>query len=357
MTDDRGRLVAVDRFEPAGGYCFIADIADLPPGDSADDASGSPLVLFEDGIGLGPPHAVHDLIRQKGGGRYSHWHQALYLSSSDNTDPRANGRRYQVYVPPSVRGQIERAIGVLASLSTDYTSEQAYAAVERCLGLLYPQAKIGEDLKSFWNDAAFIATYRALAGDNYRALERKYAVYNLVRSLYWLTGDVAECGVYTGASAYFMALASVRCGARRDLHLFDSFAGLSPPAAVDGSYWQAGDLACTEETARQNLAEFANVLIYPGWIPSRFSAVADRRFCFVHIDVDIYQPTRDSLAFFFPRLQPGGMLVCDDYGFDSCPGARRAMDEFFADRPERIIHLPTGQGLVIKLGSSPGSFG
>jgi hypothetical protein len=43
------------------------------------------------------------------------------------------------------------------------------------------------------------------------------------------------------------------------------------------------------------------------------------------------------------------MMVCDDYGFDSCPGARRAMDDFFAERPECIIHLPTGQGLVLKL--------
>jgi hypothetical protein len=42
------------------------------------------------------------------------------------------------------------------------------------------------------------------------------------------------------------------------------------------------------------------------------------------------------------------MLLCDDYGFETCPGAARAMDRFFTDKPEPIISLTTGQGLVIK---------
>ena len=84
-----------------------------------------------------------------------------------------------------------------------------------------------------------------------------------------------------------------------------------------------------------------------GWIPSRFADVSAERFAFVHIDVDLYQPTRDSLTFFYERMLPGGIVLCDDYGFASCPGALRAMDEFFAGRPETIIHLPTGQGMAI----------
>jgi O-methyltransferase len=344
------RLVRLAAFEPAGGYCFTVRLAeDLPRGDTPADPYASPLALFEDGVGLGPPHALHDLIRQKGGGLFSHWQDTLYLSSSDNTDPRANGRDYRAYAPAIRPGPVQRALATLGSLSDDYTPQMAYSAVERCLAALYPTAKIGEDLKSFWNDTAFVAAYQALAGDNYRALERKYTVYSLLSSLHWLSGATAECGTYNGSTAYFMALANARSGQNRNLYLFDSFAGLSPPGAEDGTYWRVGDLACTEEVVHRNLAGFHNVHVYCGWIPSQFFRVAEHRFCFVHIDVDIYQPTRDSIEFFFPRLGPGGMLVCDDYGFDSCPGARRAMDDFFADKQERIIHLPTGQGLVIKL--------
>ena len=55
----------------------------------------------------------------------------------------------------------------------------------------------------------------------------------------------------------------------------------------------------------------------------------------------------DSCDFFYPRLTPGGMMLFDDYGFASCPGVRKAVDEFFADKMQKPIYLPTGQALVI----------
>ncbi|HBH79257.1 MAG TPA: hypothetical protein DDY39_05465, partial [Nitrospira sp.] len=67
---------------------------------------------------------------------------------------------------------------------------------------------------------------------------------------------------------------------------------------------------------------------YKGWIPDRFPEVKERRFAFVHIDVDLYQPIMDSLKFFFPRLLPGGIIVVDDYGYSIFPGAKKAVDEF-----------------------------
>lgn len=76
----------------------------------------------------------------------------------------------------------------------------------------------------------------------------------------------------------------------------------------------------------------------------------NKTFALVHVDVDLYQPTLDSLEFFFPRLLPGGILVCDDYGSGSYPGARTAMDEYFSNQLENIIELPQGQGFVQKLG-------
>ena len=68
----------------------------------------------------------------------------------------------------------------------------------------------------------------------------------------------------------------------------------------------------------------------------------------MHIDVNLYQPTLDSLAFFYPRMQHGGIVVCDDYGFSTCPGATRAVQEFLADAPEKMVALPVGGGFFIK---------
>jgi hypothetical protein len=59
----------------------------------------SPLVVLEDGHRLRLPHAPHDLIDQRGGGRYSHWESTLFLSTLDGSDPNTNGRVYRIIVP------------------------------------------------------------------------------------------------------------------------------------------------------------------------------------------------------------------------------------------------------------------
>jgi O-methyltransferase len=84
-------------------------------------------------------------------------------------------------------------------------------------------------------------------------------------------------------------------------------------------------------------------------MPQTFEGFCLERVSWVHIDVDIYQSVRDCIRFLYPRLVPGGFMVFDDYGFPSCPGARRAVDEAFASLPEVPLCLPTGQCLVIKL--------
>ena len=64
----------------------------------------------------------------------------------------------------------------------------------------------------------------------------------------------------------------------------------------------------------------------------------------------LIQPTLDSIEFFYSRMNEGGIIVCDDYGQESCPGANKALNDFMLDKPENIIHLTTGQGVVIKQG-------
>lgn len=166
-----------------------------------------------------------------------------------------------------------------------------------------------------------------------------------------IPGDTAECGVRFGKSTHF--LLHGLDDRERPHHIFDSFAGLSEPGSEDATApglkgWQQGEASVTEEQARAKLADFTNCRFYPGWIPSRFPEVAARTFALVHIDVDLYQPTLDSLEFFYPRLAAGGLIICDDYGFATCPGATRAFDAFFADKTEAALAIPTGQCLVWK---------
>jgi O-methyltransferase len=63
--------------------------------------------------------------------------------------------------------------------------------------------------------------------------------------------------------------------------------------------------------------------------------------------VDLTEPTRESLAFFYPRMESGGIIVCDDYGQSTSPGATQAVDRFLADKPEKMLMLPEGGGFLI----------
>jgi len=181
---------------------------------------------------------------------------------------------------------------------------------------------------------------------------RHYALYELAKSVSDIPGDTVECGVFRGASS-FLVLNTTR-GRNKTHFLFDSFEGISDPTQEDlpgdarMRLWKTGDFSAAEATVRHNLSSFPNVRYLAGWIPERFPEVADRRFSLVHVDVDLYQPTLDSVLFFYERLNPGGILVCDDYGFGTCPGANKAMNEVLENKPESIVHLPTGQGLILK---------
>jgi hypothetical protein len=169
---------------------------------------------------------------------------------------------------------------------------------------------------------------------------RRWMLGQLLRLTAAVPGDTAECGVYRGADSYRICDFNASLpDANRTHFMFDSFQGLSAPTAVDGTHWKQGDLSSPLAVAERALAEFPHKLFLPGWIPDRFAEVQDRSFAFVQVDVDLYEP---------PRLSTGGIFLCDDYGFDSCPGATLAVDEFLRNKPEKAITLSDGAAFFIK---------
>jgi O-methyltransferase len=212
---------------------------------------------------------------------------------------------------------------------------------------LIPDFRLTWPQMDWWNDPGFNAYLEGFNERNGFNTHRRWMLWQLLRLIRNVPGDTAECGVFEGSSSWLICSAIEASG--RTHHLFDSFEGLSPPGTQDGSYWSAGALAAGEDVVAGNLAPFAKDLCFhKGWIPDRFEDVSGKAFAFVHIDVDLHQPTLEAVRFFYPLLSAGGLLVCDDYGCTTCPGATEAIDYFLADKPEKMVSLDAGGGFFIK---------
>jgi hypothetical protein len=83
----------------AGFACAIELPLGYPLGDVWSDVARSRLVVLEDGRALGPAHATYQQVIDQGQGRFYHWAHNLFFSSSDNSNPLTNGRRYQLRLP------------------------------------------------------------------------------------------------------------------------------------------------------------------------------------------------------------------------------------------------------------------
>jgi len=212
-------------------------------------------------------------------------------------------------------------------------------------------------------DAEFHALYdRSLAATQMKERlmrrQRHYLIAKLLPQTRHIEGDMAEIGCFRGLSAHLACSIVEKLGLTRDFHIFDSFEGLSESATEDATAYAApssgpgNPFACSEEQVRENLKAFSFVHYYKGWVPARFDEVAARRFSYVHIDVDLFEPTLACLEFFWPRLSTGGVVVLDDHGTVFFPGARRAAETFFSGRSDVVVvETPSGGATAIKVNS------
>ena len=136
----------------------------------------------------------------------------------------------------------------------------------------------------------------------------------------------------------------------RMLYACDSFEGL-PGNNKDIDLHQKGDFADTSFEAVRKHLDLPNVEVIKGFFldPIIHKHMYDLKYSFVHIDVDLYQPTLDCLEFFYKRMVPVGVLVLDDYKHYSCPGVERAVVEFMVGKPEDVVDTTQLSCYVVKL--------
>ncbi|NLD57876.1 MAG: macrocin-O-methyltransferase [Methanomicrobiales archaeon] len=171
-----------------------------------------------------------------------------------------------------------------------------------------------------------------------------YHIYMAVKRTQKVPGDIAEVGVYRGGSA------KIICSAKgeKNLHLFDTFEGLPRVDEIDMVWpFYEGKFAASFEDVKDYLKSDPRVHFYKGIFPETAGPVEHVRFSLVNLDVDCYESTKQALEFFYPRMNPGGIILSHDY--INAPGVRKAFDDFFEGRPEPVLETAGSQCLVVKV--------
>jgi hypothetical protein len=201
------------------------------------------------------------------------------------------------------------------------------ASVSRLTGVVTPQAVVPHPDPS------------SAGGANIKIL------FDVLERTRGIPGNVAECGVWRGRTLVAMGLYLQQQNSPKTIFGFDSFQGFDASVKRDlllgGTDVDVKRIGGFDNTSyalvqrKLNAFRLHNVRLEPGFFQESLVRCNAEQFSFVHLDCDIYESYSICLEFFYPRLSPGGIVLFDEYNDTSWPGANRAVDEFFAGKPEQ----------------------
>lgn len=148
-----------------------------------------------------------------------------------------------------------------------------------------------------------------------------------------------------------MALYLSQQGLKKTIYGFDSFEGFDSASArrdlqLGGAFnadrHERGFGETSKETvlAKVNRFQLRNIELIPGYFSQTLCTfAAPKGFCFVHLDVDLYDSYRECLDFFYPRMVPGGIILLDEYNDPPWSSCNKAVDEFLTGKPEVLERI------------------
>lgn len=171
-----------------------------------------------------------------------------------------------------------------------------------------------------------------------------------------MVGNVAECGVYAGDFAVYIN----KYFYDRKLYLFDTFEGFSDidlkverelnnEAFISGEFNQELNFSVNnEEIARRKMPNVERCEFHKGYFPESAKGIEDK-FCFVNLDMDLYQPTLAGLDFFMQKMTTGGVILLHDYFHPELPGVKKAVKDYENKHGIKLSKIPIGDGCSIAI--------
>lgn len=157
-----------------------------------------------------------------------------------------------------------------------------------------------------------------------------------------LEGDFVECGVWYGVLSRALAEYVDFDKSDKTFYLLDPWGGLQMGNSSD----YQPDIY---DVVKSRFSKYSNVRMIRGLVPETLLQVPSQKVAFLSIDMNGIEPERQALNYFYDKMVPGGVIYFDDYGVAGYEGLKAMVDEFFKNKPESIMYIPTGQGIVVKL--------
>ena len=178
------------------------------------------------------------------------------------------------------------------------------------------------------------------------SLDRCLYFLNQLEKIRGVEGDIVECGVSIGHGALLFLLLSQYLGVERTYYGFDSFEGFPDPVAQDETTPITGKdfWANPPETVLRVLRDGRvpektiqdRVRLVKGFFDKTLSSY-EGRIALLHLDGDLYESYKTPLETLYDKVVRCGIIMFDEYADPRWVGARKAIDEFFADKPEVVV--------------------
>jgi O-methyltransferase len=150
-------------------------------------------------------------------------------------------------------------------------------------------------------------------------------------------GDFIETGIWRGGSVILMrAILKAHGVTDRTVFAADSFEGLPKPDADTypadkrDPHWTFKELAVSLEQVRANIERYGllddRVHFLKGWFKDTLPEAPIEQLAVARLDGDMYESTMTAIEALYPKLQPGGFLIVDDYG--AVRGCKRAIEDY-----------------------------
>lgn len=158
-------------------------------------------------------------------------------------------------------------------------------------------------------------------------------------------GSIAECGVYRGATIVPTGIFAENHN--KLVYGFDSFEGFDEDIEFDlelgGPENEEKRIGGFNQTSYDLVVNKLNtfrlektVTLVKGFFKDTLASSENRKYSFVHLDCDIYESYKTCLEYFWERLNPGGVILFDEYLDPPWPGCKKAIDEFCQ---QKNIHI------------------